>query len=517
MTEGVSFQEDFARGRWDGAFFASRFLNIRLHPGQVRVFNAYLARDKSKWRPAYLTLCLSAGNRAGKTLILAILILHSTIYKMGARPPDGSEADLKRWMELSYDWYHFGIDQGTSELVFRDLVKIFAGIHQAQVGTSGCPLTTEMPGCVATDRKEQGDYGWVVLSREVLGGGQIHFRSAAENATGSLGRDMHGVSFDECAFHPKLEFIVNEVLHNRRLGTGGQLYLISTPTEGLTVFADFWEMGNPENPGRSGTRMSLRMSTRDNVGFGIDPVAFERLVADTPEELIPQNIDGYFIEGRSNYFSSESVDRAFLASLPERQEAEDRHSYAQGVDAASRQDNTWSIVLDVTSENEIVGVNVTRTRGRQNAEALIALTANSHRAYNVATKSVRTYCGTAIDATGWGGKLFREMLDDAGIDPIYNIEFGGSKQKKLKLLGDLKTLLDQGKLKFPRSGQWLGLRRQLLGYKLADRAIEQDAVMALACAVAVIRRIPAADDGNLSFNMYTQSPFAQRWAGRMAR
>jgi hypothetical protein len=34
------------------------------------------------------------------------------------------------------------------------------------------------------------------------------------------------------------------------------------------------------------------------------------------------------------------------------------------------------------------------------------------------------------------------------------------------------------------------VRRQVLGYKLDDRSIEQDAVMALACMVAEARRTP---------------------------
>jgi hypothetical protein len=35
------------------------------------------------------------------------------------------------------------------------------------------------------------------------------------------------------------------------------------------------------------------------------------------------------------------------------------------------------------------------------------------------------------------------------------------------------------------------VRRQLLGYKLEDRGIEQDAVMALVCAVHLLRRTPS--------------------------
>ena len=64
-----SFQEDPARGRYDIPFFTERFLGIKLHPGQVRFAEAVAARDaKRPWVAAYLTICVSAGNRAGKTL-----------------------------------------------------------------------------------------------------------------------------------------------------------------------------------------------------------------------------------------------------------------------------------------------------------------------------------------------------------------------------------------------------------------------------------------------------------------
>jgi hypothetical protein len=310
---------------------------------------------------------------------------------------------------------------------------------------------------------------------------------------------MHGISFDEAAFEPHLEFVVGEVLHLRRLTTGGQLLLISTPTQGLTAFADMWETGNPESPDRRATRMSQRMSTRDNIGFGLEQSVFDQLVADMPPELIPQNIDGFFVEGKSAYFSAASVDRAFVDEMPEMVPATDKHVYVQGVDAGLR-DSSWSVVFDCTRV-PATGVKVMRTRGKQTTTQIVALAADSHNAYNVARARHRSWCSTAIDATGFGGKMFAEALD--GISPLRLVEFGGSKQKKLKLLGDLKTMLDQGKLLMPRSGEWLVVRRQLLGYKLADRAIDQDAVMALACAVAEIRRSPAEAEESVPFDVFT--------------
>jgi hypothetical protein len=72
------FAKDIARGRWDIEFFATRFLGVTLHPGQIEFAEAVLMRDMSGWRPRYLDIALAAGNRAGKTLIEAICHFHST-------------------------------------------------------------------------------------------------------------------------------------------------------------------------------------------------------------------------------------------------------------------------------------------------------------------------------------------------------------------------------------------------------------------------------------------------------
>jgi predicted RNase H-like nuclease len=104
-------------------------------------------------------------------------------------------------------------------------------------------------------------------------------------------------------------------------------------------------------------------------------------------------------------------------------------------------------------------------------------------------------CYTAIDATGFGGKMFREALESS-VANITNVEFGGTVQKKRMLLGDLRTMIDEGRLLLPAQGAWAQVRKQLLQYKLDDRKIEQDAVMALVCAVYLLRRTPV--DGRMS-------------------
>jgi hypothetical protein len=494
----TDFARDMMRARWDVDFFARRFLGINPHPGQSRLFKAYITRDESRFQPRYLTIAAAAGNRAGKTLGLAIVIIHSTLFKMGRRPPNPlDERDVERWLSQAYEWYHFGIHSEVSELVFHEIVRILSGTHEAQ--KNRCPLSDAIGQDVAAwDKKYRGEYPMIVW-HPMLGGGAIHFRTTGERAVGSLGKDMDGESYDECAFEPNFDFVIDEVLHLRRLSTGGQLFLIGTMTEGLTAFADKWEEGNPDNPDRKIDSISIRISTRENIGFGIDEKMFNRLIASMPQYLIPQNIDGFPIESREAFFGAESV-KAIFTDIPEYTPALAGHRYVQGVDPALTFDSTWSVVLDVTAGDIWRGSFIERLSGRQTHLTVAGMVLNTHNAYTAIDK--RTTCVSGLDATGFGGKVFRDLLPIN----VRAVEFGGTRQKKLHLLNQLKKAIESGRLRLPKTGKWLGLRRQLLGYKLDDRKIEQDAVMALAVAVDVARRNPGAMSLDAPFDFFDPSP-----------
>lgn len=436
-----------------------------------------LRRTADGVTPAYLDINVSAGNRAGKTLMLAIGIFHSALFKLGMPSPNPYvDRQLEQWLTATYEWYHFAIQQETSELVYYELVRILSGTHEAQRG-KGCPLLEEVGQIAEWSRKYRGEYLWIVV-HPAFGGGQLHFRTTAEKAIGSLGKDMSGISYDECGFDPNLAFIINEVLQFRRLSTGGQLILISTPTEGLTDFADRWYESDPDVPDGKPGAISMRMSTRDNIGFGIDQTMFDRLVANTPAYLIPQNVDGHFIEGAHAFFGGSSVDAVFDADTPAEALPLKGHRYMQGIDPALTFDSTWAIVLDITDRKHMVGVKAARRTGRQTVLAVAAVATEGHMMFS----SGGATCITAIDSTGFGGAAIRDQL--SALKPLRSVEFGGVASKKVRLLTELKGVIERGELRLPRLGLWLQLRRQLSGYVIKnDRKLETDAVMALAVAV----------------------------------
>ncbi len=485
---------DLARGRSDVEFFASRWLGIKGNPGQVRWWKACADRADDGFRPRYLTTVVSAGNRAGKTLAMAVVCLHHALYKLGVRPPaGGDQTDAIRWINDPYEWYHVGIQQETAELVHREIAMILQGVHPAQKGR-GCPLTKELGKVADFEKKYRGEYLWIKFN-PILGGASIHFRTTQDKAKALLGKDMQGISFDEAAFEPHLITIYQEVLNLRRLSTGGPLHFIGTPTEGYNDYSDLWEMGNPENPTRDDQFISFRLSTRDNIGYGLRQEDFDAVVRQQAEYLIPQNVDGYFIESRKAFFSSQGVEACFDSTLEVEDAPKSAHRYVQGCDPGISSDATWALTIDITKRVAMQGVRARKRSGKQTITAVVNMVREGHLLYSSSAQ-----CTTVVDSTGMGGKLFREEFSI--IKPLRDFDFGGTKSKKLELLNDLKTIIDKGQIKFPRGGIWEDLRRQLLAYKLDDKKIEQDAVMALAIAVRYAIRNPEKAAANVAFSYF---------------
>lgn len=476
---------DLQRGRLDIPFFAERFLGIRGNPGQIAWWRLCSERDETGWRPKYLTTVVSAGNRAGKTLAMAVVVLHHAFYKLGIRPPDPSlPSDVDRWQRAPYAWYHVGFQQEVAELVFAELARILEGAHPAQQGR-GCPLIDELGNeIIAYDKKYRGEYLWIRV-HALFGGAEVHFRTTQEKAKALLGKDMNGISFDEAAFEIYLDTIYQEVLNLRRLSTGGPLHFISTPTEGHNAFYDIWESGNPENPNRDPKVIAHRLSTRDNIGYGLTQENFDEVIRQQADYLIPQNIDGHFIEAREAYFHAPAVEACFVDELEPETAPARGHRYVQGVDPGIASDATWCLTLDYSERGRIAGVRARKRGGRQPLPAIVNMVREGHLLYSESAQ-----CTTVVDSTGMGGKMFKQEF--SVIRPLRDFDFAGTKAKKLQLLSDLKAVIDRGELRLPRQGrEWADLRRQLLGYKLDDKRIEQDAVMALAIAVRHAIRNPS--------------------------
>jgi hypothetical protein len=85
---------------------------------------------------------------------------------------------------------------------------------------------------------------------------------------------------------------------------------------------------------------------------------------------------------------------------------------------------------------------------------------------------------TVFDKTGMGGKIISEQLMD--LRPQKGLELAGQNNIKLQMLANLRAALSTKKLILPQA--WTGVRREILNYRLDDKTIQNDRVMALAMA-----------------------------------
>ena len=500
----ASVWADVIRGRGDAVWAAERFLGVKLNRGQRKWIRAATLRAADGWRPAFLTTVVSAGNQAGKTFCLAIIIWHHCFYKLGLRPPNLDDPDdIMRWMTAPYVWYHVSYQQKIARHVHRELSLLFMGDHPAQFDRAtgkrrGCPMMHDFGGpIVVWDKTWESEYEYIAF-HTMFGGAQIHFRNTDEKGKGLLGFQMNGISFDEAAFELYLDEVRHLVLNMRRIATGGPIHFISTPDTSSLAFKDLWEEGDPANPNRDRKTLSLRLETADNIGFGITREDYEDMKAQMPAYLWPQNLGGLFIEAQQAYFSGPSIEAAFIddlpcpehaphvtegcevcrPGLPEEQRPISGHRYVQGCDPGIASDATWVPTLDYTNPKRIIGVRARRSEGRQTIAGIVNMVAEGHLLYSAAGST----CTTILDVSGMGGHMFFQEF--SSIKPLRSFDFSGKASLKDELLTNLRSLIEKGYLKLPRKGRfWNDLRRQLLGYRRDDRKLTQDAVMALAIAV----------------------------------
>jgi hypothetical protein len=260
----------------------------------------------------------------------------------------------------------------------------------------------------------------------------------------------------------------------------------------------------------------MRMSSRLNVGYGLDRESFDALTEHQPEQWIKQNIEGEFIQAVEAWFSKRTVDAAFDPDLPIEQEPLEQHVYLHALDPGLK-DKCWSLVFRVVRQPQkklaLEGVSIERQVGKQTTEGIVHLGSAQHKKYERRRGRGRKSEATAdvitgVDTTALGGHIFSELLEASGV--IHRkIEFGGVSKVKREMLSDLRSLLDEGRIRMPSEGYWKEANRQLSNYKLLDRKLEQDLVMSLAIIAKLLKSVPPEQSPESGFNYGVEADISQ--------
>lgn len=451
--------------------FAQQILGVKLNPAQLRWLRAIT--KKGGW-DSHISAWVSA-NQVGKSLGIAILILWACVYKIGVK-----NDTPEHWAAAPYHWFHVAPTQQQAYIPLKDIELLVRGVHPSQdVGKELYGLTPRFPEKLVHFEKLETYYdGFSTIT-----GAFAQFRTTEEKAKALQGRRANGISFDEAAFEQHLRVVINEALMMRLISTGGPLIIVSTPN-GINDFFEIVQqikdagilIPNSEAMAwKTEDQSVLVWSTiADNAGYGISEQEIERMERDLDPATKEQQLRGAFLEPLEAFFvPTQLILDAFKPDMPTHVEPQKGHTYIIAWDPSVSSDPTSAIVIDVTSKPWKC-VHESWNKKPSGIQSLLSEMFGLHYRYGSEGTVFTVY-----DSTGMGGKIISQSL--YALNPKRGLDTAGSSSLKLNMLANLRAALTKRELWIPET--WVGLKRELLNYRLEDKNIQTDRVMALSMGV----------------------------------
>jgi len=311
----------------------------------------------------------------------------------------------------------------------------------------------------------------------------LEYRTTDDNAKALQSRKFYIVTYDEFTREKDPLALIASDIRPRVLDTLGLIISAGTPHLETQSTAELvWEQGNPLNPDRNPKHISMMRPLEDNPA--ITKEMRDDLILGSPDYLVPQILEGKFVQSEEAFYNSLSIDLA-AQDIPNQRRRTRGHTYVIAFDLAIAKDgdNSIGVVWDVTQVPIVVTEVLVLPKGTKQ-DALIREMADQLAFYN----SERFGCTALMifDGTGMGGAMVRDDL--AGLRPRPKaFNFAGSRSKKLGILKNLKIFLDKKMLVYPKSATRMTF--ELKRYRRKDEKLETDSVMANAMAAHLASRL----------------------------
>jgi hypothetical protein len=411
--------------------FAREFLEIEPHPGQVRWLENSTKPENA----------LHTGNRWGKSLAQAIKILHRCLFKIRDRKYHSIE---------KYEAVNASITLDQARIIFENAVRLIKGNPYLEKLVKGVKFTP--------------------FPHIVFGNGAIFWaRSTQRRGEYLLGRDYDYFNFDEVAFEPHPEYVVNQVIMMRLADRAGMLDFSSTPKGKNWFYRKCCELRrNPE------LGYVQNGDSRENPH--ISKEYLDRKLKSLSPSKIEQNIKGLFVDDASQVIREEYIRNAMTSSTG-LSESIQGHRYCHGWDLARKRTFTVGVTLDIT-------------RRPYQVAALERFQREWKDVYAAIRARQKEYGGEVIiDSTGLGDVVISEVAD---IRPQgFNFGERGGRAKS-ELIANLEKMHALGHVAYPyieqiqEDGELWTLQDELRDFHW-DKNSECDAVMALALALWLVR------------------------------
>jgi hypothetical protein len=426
--------DDWRRGLEDPEFFARRFLEIELHPGQQAWLRGSIKREN----------VLVTGNRWGKSFVSAVKLIHAAIYRV--RPLNYDGCSRYRAVVAS-------ITQPQANLVFSQVLRL---VRQSPIIS---PLTI--------------DLNWTPFPTLTFGNGAtIEARTTQNRGEYLLGNDYDLFIFDEVAFETSPEYVVEEVILMRLADREGRLDLVSTPNGKNWFYRRAREIMQGGRPG-----YFLSGDSRDNPN--VSKEYLDERVKYFSESRLKQNIMGQFVDAGGEILKGEYIDTALEAGGKEVGVGIPKDaSYLSGWDLARKKTATVGVTVEV----------------RNGHARIVSLERFKQFDWTVVLEKIRQrqrqYPGRlVIDATGLGDVVVEQLRDYRPEAVIF------TAASKAELLTNVELWHARKEIAYKRwelpdgPGRVWSLEDELRAARWDDNN-ECDALMALGLALWPLRRPP---------------------------
>lgn len=460
--------------------FGKVMLGMPFHDGQIRWINNSKKRIN----------ILRPGNRWGKSAILAVKHIHQCMCKPNL---DGKVNTYKEWLKVEYQTLNFGptyeLGRGVLQLA-RDIVQ---GSFLLPTGSTNKSLLADW--AIAEDRCDAQMLPYLAFKT----GAKLLGRSYSEMGVAFKMKAIAYLTGDECADIAELWTFTNNTLLPRLISLNGKIDFAGTPQPEGTDYIRMIEMAEddmklPDYKTR-GLFYTQKGSMYENVFLPREAIEEVERIADPI--MRQQIIDGEYVETGEKYFGYERVMNCVDKELKEITEGYPGRQYITAVDFAGGEsawaDYTVIVTVDYTEEPYKV-VNLTRFKG---GDIPIPIQ------YQMVRDTVEKFGGRGrviIDNTSLGGRNAMQFLAD-----LIPISFETLPKNKGEMLATFKITLDGGQSSERRRdrernqhGDWKDknntwglikipnipvLISELINYKLVDKKLRTDCVMALGMAI----------------------------------
>ncbi len=370
----------------DPVYYARAFLNLNPHQGQVRWLKNSTGSENA----------LVTGNRWGKSQIQAVKLLHRAVFQI--RPIERDIDDYYRCANVS-------ITQDQAGIIFAKMVGL--------INRSG-PLT------VLLKNIRQTPFPHIIFKN----GSEIWARSTQNRGEYILGHDFDYINFDEAAYEPFGDWVVDGVIKLRLADRDGALDFSSTPN-GLNWFYKRCELIKKEKRG-----FVMHGSTFENPHLAKNYL--QDLKKGLSQSKVAQHLHGRFTSFEGRLFPDDVINRCLIERDASSCVGPNKNGfYIHGWDLARKVTHTVGITIDAGSR-----------------PFRVLEIARMQREWPVTINAIRErhlkYGGvTIVDSTGLGDVVLAELNDIGAV----GFNFGGGNRDLL--LANLERAIFAGELVWP--------------------------------------------------------------------